>query len=223
MVMNAEDAERVSRAVANAEARSNGEIVTIVADASDPYYDTALHWAVAIMLLVPAFFALRPGLLMQIVTFASGGWAGEHEAASISAALLAMMVLKFIGVWLVTRWRPLRVWLTPRGVKAARVRARAITCFKVGAEKRTVGHTGILIYLSMAEHVAEIVSDEAIHAKVAPEAWGDAMAALIDHVREGRVADGMIAAVGNVGAILAEHFPRGADDKNELPDRIILL
>ncbi len=221
--MDEADSRRVSDAVAAAELLSDGEIVTIVADASDAYHDSALHVAVAVMLLVPAFFAVFPAQLMRIVHLLSGGWATEHEAAWISATLLGLMVLTFVAVWLLTRSRPLRIFLTPRSVKAGRVRDRAITCFKVGAERRTMGRTGILIYLSMAEHIAEIVADEAIHAKVPPEAWGEAMAAMIDQVRAGRVADGMIAAVARVGTILGEHFPRSADDINELPDRIIIL
>ena len=60
---------------------------------------------------------------------------------------------------------------------------RALDLFRVGAEKRTVGHTGVLLYLSLAEHLgAKIVTDAAIHAKVRPEVWGEAMAALIDAV-----------------------------------------
>ena len=49
------------------------------------------------------------------------------------------------------------------------------------------------------------------------------MAKLIAQVRDGRLADGMIAAIGDVGAILGTHFPRAADDVNELPDRLIEL
>ena len=60
----------------------------------------------------------------------------------------------------------------------------------------------------MREHRAEIVADEAIASKVAPEVWGEAMAAMLAHIREGRIADGMIAGVEKVGAVLAEHFPR---------------
>jgi putative membrane protein len=95
--------------------------------------------------------------------------------------------------------------------------------FKVGAERRTHGRTGILIYLSMRERRAQIIADEAIASKVAPETWGEAMAALLAHIKEGRHADGMIAAVEKVGAVLAEHFPRAEDDQNELPDRLIEL
>ena len=103
------------------------------------------------------------------------------------------------------------------------MRARAIELFKVGAESRTTGRTGILIYLSLAEHMAEIIADEAIYTKVAATEWGDAMIEMVAEVREGRIADGMIAAVTHVGAILSAHLPRADDDANELPDRLIEL
>ena len=35
------------------------------------------------------------------------------------------------------------------------------------------------------------------------------------------VAEGLAAGVRDVGQVLAEHFPRSADDENELPDRLI--
>jgi putative membrane protein len=79
----------------------------------------------------------------------------------------------------------------------------------------------VLIYLSMREHRAEIVADEAIATKVDPEVWGEAMQAMLVHVREGRIAEGMCAAIDKVGAILAPHFPRNDTDINELPDRLI--
>jgi len=46
---------------------------------------------------------------------------------------------------------------------------------------------------------------------------------MLVHIKDGRVADGMIAAVEKVGMVLAAHFPRAEDDQNELPDRLIEL
>ena len=92
---------------------------------------------------------------------------------------------------------------------------------RIGAERRTHGRTGILIYLSMREHRAEIVADESIATKVDPGVWGDAMVAMLAELKQQRTADGMIAAVERVGAVLAEHFPRAEGDVNELPDRLI--
>ena len=103
--------------------------------------------------------------------------------------------LKFAGMWLLMLWRPLRLFLTPAAIRHHRVRARAITCFKVGAERRTSGRTGILIYLSLAERRAEIVADQAIASKVQAEVWGEAMAAMLTELKAGRLADGLVAAV----------------------------
>jgi putative membrane protein len=75
----------------------------------------------------------------------------------------------------------------------------------------------------MAEHRAEIVADEAIVSVTTPETWGEAMEALLVEVKAGRPADGIVAAVGLVGAVLAEHFPRTSADTNEIPDKLIEL
>jgi putative membrane protein len=73
----------------------------------------------------------------------------------------------------------------------------------------------------MAEHRAEIVADESIAARVPAEVWGEAMGDMLRHIRKGRIAEGLSVGIRDVGFVLAEHFPRGADDQNELPDRLI--
>lgn len=221
--MTEADHQRVSKAVQEAEAGTAGEIVTIVADASDRYLDVALWWSIGVAVLALAALAAFPDFYTGLVARLSNGWVIDWTLAEAFELALAMAVLKFLGARLFLQWMPLRLFLTPRIVKAERVRRRAIRYFKVGAERRTQGRTGVLIYLSLAEHRAEIVADQAIHSKVTPETWGEAMAKLIAEVREGRLADGMIAAIGDVGSILGAHFPRAADDINELPDRLIEL
>lgn len=221
--MSESDRAMIAAAVAKAEAATAGEIVTIIADHSDRYLDVALWWAIGVAASALALLAAVPGLLAIALTPFDGGWATDLSASNYFELALMTFVLKFAAVRLILQYWPLRVWLTPGVVKRIRVRRRALRYFKVAADKRTVGRTGILIYLSMAERRAEIVADEAVHAQVEDDRWGEAMADLIADVRKGRVADGMVAAVGDIGAILAECLPRAADDRNELPDRVIEL
>lgn len=221
--MDDADRERVSAAVAAAEARSAGEIVTILAQRSDSYADVALAWSAAVGLLALAALTALPALYLGLYETITGGWIHEWTPRLVFGVALLVASLKFGGMWLILLWRPLRLWLTPRPLRHARVRAQAISAFRIGAERRTHGRTGILIYLSLAEHRAEIVADEAIAAKVAPEVWGDAMAAMLVELKRDRLADGLIAAATRVGPVLAEHFPRAEDDQNELPDRLIEL
>lgn len=221
--MTEADHEKVSRAVAAAEARTAGEIVTIVTRQSDSYRDVALIWAAFVAFLALVALELAPDFYLGLVDRVLGLWASEWTPRAVFGLALTVAILKFAGMLLLQLWQPLRLFLVPKPVKAARTHARALTAFRIGAERRTKGRTGILLYLSLAEHRAEILADEAIASKVGPEVWGDAMAAMLDHIRDGRLADGMVAAIEIVGAVLAEHFPRAADDTNELPDRLIEL
>ena len=218
-----DDHAKVSAAIAAAEAQTNGEIVAVATPISDPYHDVALHWALIPLFAVLAWSAWRPSALQWWYDFLIGGWESEPTMSQLLTLLMVFAALKFIVALLILKWMPLRVALTPGATKERRVRRRAITIFRAAAERRTAGRTGILIYLSMAEHRAEIVADEAISKVTTPETWGEAMAALVDEVKQGRPADGIIAAIERVGVVLAEHFPRSATDKNEIPDKLIEL
>ena len=213
----------VVAAVADAERLTTGEIVTIVTDLSDHYDDIAMAWASAIAFIALVSYATFPEFYMGLIDASSGGWRHEYTTAEYAAFLLAAVALKWIGTWFILKWMPLRLALTPKAKKLARVRSRAISLFKVGTESKTVGRTGVLLYLSMKEHRAEIVADAAIASKVAPEIWGDAMVALLDQVKAGNPGAGVAAAVTQMGIVLAEHFPRGSENPNELPDRLIQL
>jgi len=221
--LSAEDHRRVSDAVAGAEMHTSGEIVTVVADRSDGYTDVAFAWAALAAFTALTVFAMFPEFFLAKVEWVLGGWVHDWTKREVLGIATALAILKFLGVWLILLWTPLRFLLIPGPIKTARALGRAIDLFKVGAERRTHGRTGILIYLSMREHRAEIVADEAIVSKVTPETWGEAMAAMLAHIKDGRLAEGMIAGVEKVGAVLAEHFPRAEDDTNELPDRLIEL
>ncbi|CAM3214338.1 TPM domain-containing protein [Sphingomonas antarctica] len=212
----------VSQAVSDAEGTTSGEILTVVTEQSDPYHDAAIQYAVLVMFLALAAFASFPALYERLIGLVSGGW-GDLDFRNLMIVIMIALALKYFGTRLILAWMPLRIALVPKSTKRRRVRRRALELFKVGAEARTTGRTGILIYLSMREHMAEIIADEAIHAKVPEERWGDAMVALVAEVRHGRVAEGMAAAVTQVGSILREGLPRLDGDVNELPDRLIEL
>ncbi len=137
-----------------------------------------------VLFLVLAFFAAWPHQLECWWTRLQG-WSAEPSLRELLTLLLVFALLKFLVVLFLLKWMPLRLALTPGSTKTRRVRRRAIMLFKTGGERRTIGRTGILIYLSMAEHRAEIVGDEAITAVTTPETWGEAMAALLTEVKAG--------------------------------------
>jgi putative membrane protein len=212
----------VTAAVTAAEADTDGEIVTVVAGRSDAYHDVGLHWSVLAMLLVLALLAAWPDVAAALYEMAAGAWSapGPGGLFTVALVLLALTFLLFRLLFISLR---LRMALTPPATKTRRVRRRALALFRTAAEKRTRAATGVLLYLSLAEHRAELIADESIHSKVAPDVWGEAMADLIEEVKAGRPGAGMAKAVERIGAVLAEHFPKSRSDTNELPDRLIEL
>jgi putative membrane protein len=217
------DREKIAAAIAKAEGNSNGEIVAVATPISDAYHDVALHWALVPLFAVLAWAAWRPTALVWWYDFLLGGWRPDPTLSQLLTLLMVFAAIIFTVTLLILKWMPLRLFLTPSATKHRRVRRRAISIFKAAAERRTAGRTGILIYLSMAERRAEIIGDQAITSVTTPEIWGEAMAALIVDVKEGRVADGMVAAIEEVGTVLTQHFPRSTGDVNEIPDKLIEL
>lgn len=211
----------VAEAVTEAESATSGEIVTVLAERSDGYTDVALLWAVGAAFTAMSVFAAFPLPFLDAWDWMIGGWGHEWTTGELASMVIGLGLVKFLAVLLVQQWEPLKFMLIPGPTKTARVHAQAVRQFKVGAERRTTGRTGVMIYLSMREHRAEIVADESIAAKVPAEVWGEAMGDMLAEIRKGRIAEGLAVGIRDVGFVLAEHFPRGTDDQNELPDRLI--
>jgi putative membrane protein len=213
--------QRVSEAVARAENGTAGEIVTVLADRSDGYSDVALAWAALVTLLALAAMAFFPDAALGLAEQVQGGWVHDWSPRQIFTLAALGASLAFGAMVLLQTIPALRFVLIPSPIKSKRVHDRALHTFRVSAEQRTSGRTGILIYLSMREHRAEVLADAAIATKVEPDVWADALEAMLEQVGQGDLAGGMCAAVERIGAVLAQHLPRSADDVNELPDRLI--
>lgn len=220
-VLNEADHRRVSEAVARAEGGTAGEVVTVLADRSDGYTDVALAWSALVALLGLAALAIAPEFYLGVAERLSGGWVHEWTHRELFTLAAAVAALKFGAMMILQLIPSLRFLLIPSPIKTARVHDRALGVFRVGAEQRTTGRTGVLIYLSMREHRAEVLADAAVASKVDAQVWADALEALLAQVRKGDVAGGMCAAVERVGAVLSAYAPRQTGDVNELPDRLI--
>lgn len=223
-MMKPEDSAIVAQAIRHAETRTDGEISVVVAPESDSYADVVLHWSLLLALLPLSLFATFPVLLLWAGTPFHDPWGAEGPPLRwiITACLLAT-VIAFLLAWAIFRLPAARMKLTPHDTKGRRVRRRAIMIFQVGTERRTATRTGVLVYLSLAEHRAEIVADASIQSKIGGEEWGEAMAVLLAGLREGHPGQGIAAAVAKIGDVLATHFPFTGADPNEMPDRLIEL
>jgi putative membrane protein len=211
----------VAAAVAEAEAATSGEIVTILTDQSDSYNDVAVMWSAGASFAMMSVFALVPRPFLNLWDRLVAGWGHQWTTGELASMVIALGLAAFFAMLGVQQYQPVKLALVPGALKTARAHAAALRLFKAGTEQRTADHTGVLIYLSLADHRAEIVADTAIAAKVAPEVWGEAMGDMLSHIRTGCIAEGLAAGVRDVGFVLTQHFPKPEGDKNQLPDDLI--
>lgn len=223
-MLSPRDHELVAAAIRDAETRTDGEVAVVVAPESDSYADAVLHWSLLVALLPLAFFATFPDLLHRATSLLHEPWGDEAPPLRlIMLVLLLLTVAAFLIAWAILRMPSVRVAVTPHATRVRRCRRRAIMLFQVGTERRTASRTGVLLYLSMAEHHAEIVADASIQSKISGDEWGEAMLALLEGIRGGQPGQGIANAVARIGDVLATHFPHTGTDPNEMPDRLIQL
>jgi putative membrane protein len=226
MLLNSIDHDRIAQAVAAAEATTRGEIVCVVTDEVAPYAEVPLAWAAAGALGIP-LLALAAAGVARHFDYALGGWAAAQVAAMHAAVLGALTVyallqcMLFAGIFALASIPPIRRRLTPAKLRQARVRERAMEQFFTRGLDRTREQTGVLIFVSLHDRRAEVLADSGISGKVAPTAWNDVVADLVAGMRAGKPGDGFVTAIERCGRHLAEHFPAGPDNPDELPDRLI--
>lgn len=83
----------------------------------------------------------------------------------------------------------------------------------------TAERHGVLIYLALEDRKLAVVGDEGIHRHVGDDYWQTVRDLMVGLLRDGRALQAVVAGVAEVGRVLARHFPRRPDDRNELSDR----
>ena len=200
--LSARERAAIEDAIARAEKQTSGEIVVVVTSASARYFATGVMWAALVALSVP----------LPLIWFTD--WPVEH----IYLAQLAVFTLGLVLI----QWERFRFALVPKAVKRARAHKRSVEEFLAQNLHTTKGRTGMLIYVSFAEHFAGLIADNAIDKKVPQETWEQIVSELTEHLRGGACEKGLIGAIEACGKLLANHFPPKSQDTNELPNHLIM-
>lgn len=190
--------DRIEQAVQEAEHTTDGEIALVITRRSSRWWQDP--WLTAALL----------GLLAAVACLAythDSGWGAVYDYSFATAAGVVVFFLSYL------LWRlPWARTGTSRAVwKRALVRFHSL--------RPTRARTGVLLYISLEERQVAVVADAGIAGMVPPDYWDTPREMILAGFRSGKQTDAVIEAVHEVGRELALHFPRSADDTNELPDR----
>jgi putative membrane protein len=197
-----QERQRIESAIVAAERTTSCELVAVVAQVADDYRHVLLLWPSLAALLLPAI----------LLTAAPG----------VSAwTVYLMQAAAFVALALLAHLPAVRSALVPDAMQRRSARQLAREQFLEQQVHLTRARTGVLLFVSVAEHYVEIIADEGINARVPPGTWDKAVADFVERVRAGQTAEGFLAVVEVVSSRLAEHFPSPSDDRDELPNRVI--
>jgi putative membrane protein len=200
---SAQDRARITAAIHAAEKSTSGEFVAVVARASNHYVFLPLLWAAILALLFPGACLLAGSSLR---------WIHLYQLQLLLFILLAVLLLSVPG---------LHLQLIPRRVKHAHASRLAKAQFYIRGVQVTPHHSGVLLFVSLAERYVEIVADKGIHEKLGEARWQAIIDGFVAHVRRGQIVDGFVDAIAACGAAMAQHYPPDAADTNELSDGLI--
>ena len=192
----------IAEAIKEAENKTSGEIVTVIARTSDGYAFIPLLWAAVVALVAPLPFVVL-----------------DLPFADLEIYMIQLAVFILLGA--LFRWTPLKMRLIPAGIKRLRAAHMARQQFLAQGLHRTAGRTGVLLFVSVAERYVEVLADSGINDKVEAGTWDGLVAGFLAKVKAGQVAEGFLEAIETCGARLAEHFPKPPGNKNELPNHLV--
>ena len=200
---------KVTDAITKAEHHTSGEIVAVAARASDDYVHVPIHIAAACALVLP--------LLVPIL--------GHFMPWSVISMwqLFLGQLLVFIVVALVLSLPRLRYAVTPTSLMRKYAHRNAAAQFLATNMSATKDRTGVLIFVSLLERYVEVIGDKAIAEKLSHRDWQAIVDDMLPLLRDKKSADALVLAVEHCGALLSKHFPAGTTNRNELPDRLIVL
>ena len=117
----------------------------------------------------------------------------------------------------------LRRLFTPRTQMREEVYGRAREVFFDRRVHHTGGGSGVLLYVSLFEHMAAVIADQSIVEKLGQEQIDKICGEFTQRLHEGNPIDALCDTVGSLGQRLSPLLPRAEGDVNELPDALVVI
>lgn len=206
--------ETLSAKINHAESRTRAEIVTVIARQSDGYRYIPILWAALAALSLP-------GIYFAYLALTTGGWTEPGHSLAFGTWLYPAQVLVFLGLGMLFQIPSACMWIIPSSVKKQRAARHAREQFFLQNLHQTEGRTGVLVFVSVAEHYVEIIVDTAIAEAVDDKLWEQAVDEFIAHIQKGEIAAGFDSTIEHCREILWEHFPAPEGRPDELPNHLI--
>ena len=209
----------IEATIQEAEKKTSAEIVPVIASSSGRYDRAEDMFAFLLSLLTLGLIWI--GLQGSIE---SDAWNITSEIKlNLIMVLTILIVTFFIGIALASHFPLLRLPLIAKTEMQEEVESRARETFQRLKIRGTKNANGLLIYVSLYEHMVHVVGDDSINAKLSQDDWNELCNIIIKGFKDSKPEEGMCNGIFQCGELLSEHFPINPDDENELFDQLHLI
>lgn len=215
-----EEIRTIEASIAEVEKKTSAEVVPVVASVSGRYdrAEDMFGFLLSLLVLGGAW-----GWLQGLAPTVDAWGASPMLRLNLPVVLVILVVTCFIGMALASHVPVLRLPLIAKREMQEEVESRAREMFQRLKIRKTENATGILIYVSLYEHMVHVVGDDTINAKLSQDDWQALCDTIIHGFKDGKPEEGMRSGILQCGELLAPHFPIQPDDVNELVDTLHLI
>jgi putative membrane protein len=153
----------------------------------------------------------------------AGNWDTPAPVWQLVALLAAGLVGFVAGAFVGGRVDWLRRLFTPRTQMREEVYGRAREVFFDKRVHHTGGGSGVLLYVSLFEHMAAVIADQSILDKLGQEQINEVCREFTQRLHQGTPIDALCDTAVTFGRRLAVLLPRADDDVNELSDALVVI
>lgn len=193
--------QEISYAIMEAEKQAAAEIAVVIAPASDGYMSHVF------------LIGLLPGSLL----------AGSFWLANIITSFLLLLAIQLSVICAFSFIPFLRtscLSIIPKNIQSHRASHRAYAEYIAVSRNVPASVPVVLLYISLAEHYAHIITGRLVNEKIAGENWDSVIKEFTAGMKKSSICDSCIKAINKIAALLTVHFPAG-QNPNYIGDHII--
>lgn len=218
-LFSAADRQRINETIQAAESLTSAEIVPVVATASGRYdraEDLVGLWlGVLIVIAVSVFW---PAAVAE-----PGSWGTSPVAVQTLKLVGAILGGFLVGAVLCSKIAWLRRLFTPVAQMRDEVTQRASSVFFDNRVHHTQAGGGLLIYISLFEHMAVILADRQILEALGQARLDELCRTLTQQLHQDRPTEALCLTIQAAGEMLQPVLARSSSDVNELPDSLVTI
>lgn len=204
------DVQSLEQEIAKIELQTEAEIVPVVVHASSQYTQSQVTGS----LLAALFFVVLGECLVPYFYW-------DYLPMAV-AYVVGALLFTLWGVPYLTKSLGVRRLLTFRQEELEQCWKRARLEFYENRLQHTQDRVGVLIFVSLLEHVVIVLADQKISEKLPQETWQKVVEKIVEGLKKKDMGEGLRQGLKECSHLLIQNFPVKSNDKDELSNTLVI-